>query len=197
MPLLIDSMAASESALFFAERVVRDFVKTLSMFFCKKGKISKSDCSWWCRKIKLKYQQTLLQTFCNSKYLFWMPNKVGWLTDWLTAWLTKWLDGWLTDCTIASLIILFNPFLKDYVALEIHVVICSRELYGHDVWRTCALLDSSSTLLVRDDIASISSPAVSIDSGSRSSKTPSKSSFIWRPRKKTPSIWKKYLLLNF
>lgn len=47
MPLLIDSMAASESALFFAERVVRDFVKTLSMFFCKgkKGKISKSDCS--------------------------------------------------------------------------------------------------------------------------------------------------------
>ena len=126
-----------------------------------------------------------------------MPNKVGWLTDWLTAWLTKWLDGWLTDCTIASLIILFNPFLKYYVALEIHVVICSRELYGHDVWRTCALLDSSSTLLVRDDIASISSPAVSIDSGSRSSKTPSKSSFIWRPRKKTPSIWKKYLLLKF
>lgn len=39
MPLLIDSMAASESALFFAERVVRDFVKTLRMLFCKGKKV--------------------------------------------------------------------------------------------------------------------------------------------------------------
>jgi len=46
MPLLIDSMAASESALFFAERVVRAFVKILSMLSCngkkkKKLKIKK------------------------------------------------------------------------------------------------------------------------------------------------------------
>ena len=40
MPLLTNCMAASESALFLAERVVKAFVKTLSMVFCngKQGK---------------------------------------------------------------------------------------------------------------------------------------------------------------
>ena len=34
MPLLTDSMAASESALFFAERAVTAFVKTFRMLSC-------------------------------------------------------------------------------------------------------------------------------------------------------------------
>ena len=43
MPLLTDSMAASESALFFAERVVKVFVKTLSMLFCNGKKCKKKN----------------------------------------------------------------------------------------------------------------------------------------------------------